>query len=79
MGKPQNWTLRHELRHPWAVAGFEPTRELNMNFYGYPTIAPIGQDEYLVVFTERALIDGHEQADLFYFRFSLAMIAGTVP
>jgi len=68
MGKPQNWDLRRELRRPWAVDGFKPDRQLNMNFYGYPTIAAISEDEYLVVFTERARIDGHEQADLYYFR-----------
>ncbi len=71
VGKSQNWTQRYDLRRPWAVEEFEPKRRLNMNFYGYPTIAQIGDGEYLVVFTERARIDGHEQADLLYFRFNL--------
>ncbi|MFO7904873.1 MAG: sialidase family protein [Pirellulaceae bacterium] len=68
MGKPENWTLRYELTRPWAQADFYKDRPLNQNLYGYPTIAPINQDEYLVVFTERAVMHGAEQADLYYFR-----------
>ena len=70
LGNPTGWTLQHELLRPWAEAGFEG-RPLNQNLYGYPTISPINEDEYLVVFTERAVMDGSEQADLYYFRMSL--------
>ena len=67
-GNPEAWTLQHELRRPWARLGFDGDRPLNQNLYGYPTIAPINNDEYLVVFTERARMQGTEQADLYYFR-----------
>jgi len=65
---PGNWTLQHELKRPWASEGFRRNRPLNKNFYGYPTIAPINEQEYLVVFTERSQVQGAEQADLYYFR-----------
>ncbi|MFP4620114.1 MAG: sialidase family protein [Bacteroidales bacterium] len=67
-GKPKNWTLRQELLRPWAREDFDENRPLNKNLYGYPTIAPINEKEYLVVFTERAQMHGTEQADLYYFR-----------
>ena len=67
-GNPNGWTLQHELRRPWAMLGFDGDRPLNQNLYGYPAIAPTGEDEYLVVFTERARMEGTEQADLYYFR-----------
>lgn len=65
---PGNWTLQHELKRPWAREDFRGNRPLNKNLYGYPTIAPINEQEYLVVFTERAQVQGSEQADLYYFR-----------
>ena len=71
IGNPQGWVLQHELKRPWAALGFEGNRPLNQNFYGYPTIAPINENEYLVVFTERAVMQGTEQADLYYFRLLL--------
>lgn len=71
LGNPEGWTLQHELRRPWAGIGFGGDRPLNQNFYGYPTMAPISEDEYLVVFTERAEMDGSEQADLYYFRLAI--------
>ena len=67
-GNPTGWTLQHELLRPWAEAGFSGDRPLNQNFYGYPAITPINENEYLVVFTERAVMDKSEQADLYYFR-----------
>ena len=67
-GNPTGWKLQHELLRPWAEAGFTGDRPLNQNLYGYPTITPINKNEYLVVFTERAMMDGSEQADLYYFR-----------
>jgi hypothetical protein len=67
-GNPNGWTLQHELRRPWAMLDFDGDRPLNQNLYGYPSIAPVGEDEYLVVFTERAMMEGTEQADLYYFR-----------
>jgi len=68
MGNPQNWTLQYELPRPWAKENFDKDRPLNQNLYGYPAIAPIDENEYLVVFTERARMHGTEQADLYYFR-----------
>ena len=68
---PKGWTLQHELKRPWASLGFEGDRPLNQNLYGYATIAPINENEYLVVFTERAVMQGTEQADLYYFRMIL--------
>ncbi len=68
MDNPENWTLHYELPRPWAMPDFDKDRPLNQNLYGYPTIAPINEDEYLVVFTERARMHGTEQADLYYFR-----------
>ncbi|MFO7775092.1 MAG: sialidase family protein [Candidatus Hydrogenedentota bacterium] len=68
MDDPQNWTLQYELPRPWAKENFAKDRPLNQNLYGYPTIAPINENEYLVVFTERARMHGAEQADLYYFR-----------
>src|SRR5690625_2062939 len=65
-GQAGNWKFEHELKRPWARG--TDSRPLNQSFYGYPTIAPINDHEYLVVFTERATIDGSEQADLYYFR-----------
>lgn len=65
---PEGWTLQFEILRPWADASIRDRRPLNHTFYGYPTIAPIGDDEYLVVFTERARMKGTEQADLYYFR-----------
>ena len=67
-GKPEGWKLQHELIRPLARLEFTGKRPLNGVFYGYPTIAPVNEDEYLVVFTERSLMDGSEQADLYYFR-----------
>ncbi len=67
-GKPEGWKLQHELLRPWASLDFKGERPLNQNLYGYPTIAPINKNEYLVVFTERAVMHGSEQADLYYFR-----------
>ncbi len=68
LGRPENWTLQFELARPLAMEAANQDRPLNRPFYGYPTIAPINEDEYLVVFTENATIDGREQADLYYFR-----------
>jgi hypothetical protein len=68
IGNPGGWKLRHELRRPLAVLGYEGDRPLNQNLYGYPAIAQIDENEYLVVFTERSVMDGTEQADLYYFR-----------
>lgn len=65
---PKNWTLQHELPRPLATLKFSGDRPLNENFYGYPTIAQINEQEYLVVFTDRAKMNGTEQADLYYFR-----------
>ena len=67
-GNPSGWTLQHELLRPWANPTFRGDRPLNQNFYGYPTIAPINEREFLIVFTERAIMDGTEQADLYYFK-----------
>jgi hypothetical protein len=67
-GHPGNWTFESELLRPWASEEFNEDRPLNQSFYGYPTIAPVSEHEYLVVVTERAVIDGTEQADLYYFR-----------
>ena len=68
MGNPKNWTLQHELLRPWAATNFKGDRPLNLNFYGYPTIAPINDREYLIVFTKRSRMHGTEQADLYYFK-----------
>jgi len=68
IGNPENWTLQYELLRPWARGDFDGDRPLNQNLYGYPTIAPINDREYLVVFTERNRMHGTEQADLYYFR-----------
>jgi hypothetical protein len=68
---PTGWTLQHELKRPWAFPSLAGDRPLNQELYGYPTIAPINEKEYLVVFTERAYMDGSEQADLYYFRVSI--------
>lgn len=67
-GNPGNWTLQYELLRPWAREDFQEERPVNQNFYGYPTIAPVSDDEYLIVFTERNQMHGTEQADLYYFR-----------
>lgn len=67
-GNPSGWTLQHELKRPWSSLGFNDERPLNQNLYGYCTIAVINKDEYLVVFTERARMQGTEQADLYYFK-----------
>ena len=67
LGSPEGWKLQHELRRPWA--GLKQEGPLNQNFYGYPTIAQISEQEYLVVFTERAVLEGTEHANLYYFRF----------
>tara|TARA_R110002124_G_scaffold206581_6_gene373242 strand:+ start:73571 stop:73987 length:417 start_codon:yes stop_codon:yes gene_type:complete len=67
LGSPEGWKLQHELRRPWA--GLKQEGPLNQNFYGYPTIAQINEQEYLVVFTERAVLEGTEHANLYYFRF----------
>jgi len=50
------------------MLSFGEDRPLNQNLYGYPAIAPINGNEYLIVFTERAVMNGTEQADLYYFR-----------
>ena len=68
IGNPEAWTLQHELRRPLAALNFDGDRPLNGVFYGYATIAPINEDEYLVVFTERSMMQGAEQTDLYYFR-----------
>ncbi len=68
LGKPGNWTFEYELSRPWASKTYDGDRPLNQNLYGYPTIAPLNDKEYLVVFTERARVEGTEQADLYYFR-----------
>jgi hypothetical protein len=65
---PAGWALQHELRRPFVFSSLRADRPLNQELYGYPTIAPINEQEYLVVFTERAYMDGSEQADLYYFR-----------
>ena len=65
---PGNWSFEYEITRPWADEIYRDIRPLNLSFYGYPTIAPINENEYLVVFTERASMDGTEQADLYYFR-----------
>ncbi|MEX0884507.1 MAG: sialidase family protein [Cyclobacteriaceae bacterium] len=67
IGNPEGWTLQHELRRPWAGLDHE-VDTVNQNFYGYPTIAPINEQEYLVVFTERSKKNGTEHASLYYFR-----------
>jgi hypothetical protein len=67
-GNPAGWRLQHELQRPWSKLNFNGDRPLNKNFYGYPTIAPISEQEYLVVFTERASMHNSEQADLYYFK-----------
>jgi len=72
IGNPEGWRLQHELRRPWAKLDFDGNRPLNQNLYGYPTIAPINEEEYLVVFTERARMQGTEQADLYYFRLLIS-------
>ena len=68
---PGNWTLQHALPRPWATERYSGRRPLNSNLYGYPSVAPISEDEYLVVFTERARMEGTEQADLICFRVTL--------
>jgi hypothetical protein len=68
MGNPKGWRLQFELLRPWAALNFAGDRPLNFNLYGYPTIAPVNEQEYLIVFTERAWMHGTEQADLYYFR-----------
>jgi sialidase-1 len=70
-GNPENWILRHELLRPWARSDFDGDRPTTYSFYGYPTIAPISDSEYLVVFSERNHMHGTEQADLYYFRLIL--------
>ncbi len=65
---PGNWSFAYEITRPWADEMYRDIRPLNLSFYGYPTIAPINENEYLVVFTERATMEGTEQADLYYFR-----------
>lgn len=65
---PKGWKLQHELCRPHAGLNYNGNRPLNLNLYGYNTIAPINDQEYLVVFTERAKMHGTEQADLYYFR-----------
>jgi hypothetical protein len=72
IGNPEGWNLQYELRRPWAGLGFDGNRPLNQNFYGYPTIAPINAQEYLIVFTERSKMNGTEQADLYYFRLTIS-------
>lgn len=67
-GNPENWTLQYELLRPWAREDFDGDRPLSYTFYGYPTIAPINDREYLIVFSERNHMHGTEQADLYYFR-----------
>lgn len=67
-GNPNGWTLEQELPRPWAEGDFGVERPLNQNLYGYPAVAPVSENEYLVVFTERAVMQGREQADLFYFK-----------
>lgn len=67
-GNPKGWTLQHELLRPLSSLDAAGNRPLNLNLYGYPTIAPINECEYLVVFTERSRMHGSEQADLYYFR-----------
>lgn len=69
---PQGWMLQFKLLRPWARDGAAEDRPLNSDFYGYPTLAPINDDEYLFVFTERANIQGTEQADLYYFRMRIS-------
>ncbi|MFO7906984.1 MAG: hypothetical protein R6U98_30285, partial [Pirellulaceae bacterium] len=68
---PQGWTLQLEIPRPWADESIRDKRPLNHTFYGYPTIAPISDDEFLVVITERARMQGAEQADLYYFRMGV--------
>jgi hypothetical protein len=68
IGNPKGWMLQHELRRPWVSLAFDDNRPLNRVFYGYPSIVPINNKEYLVVFTENATIEKKEQADLYYFR-----------
>jgi hypothetical protein len=67
---PCNWTLHDEIPRPMAMAKFDRERPLNQDFYGYPTVAPLNEDEYLVVLTDRAIEDG-ETADLYSLRISL--------
>ena len=71
MGNSKGWTLQHELLRPSADINFKGDRPLNRVLYGYPTIAPINANEYLIVFTECATMDGTEQADLYYYRLIL--------
>lgn len=65
---PESWTLAYERRRPLASETYAQQRPLNHRMYGYPTIAPINDREYLVVFSESVVMGGREQADLFYFR-----------
>ena len=71
MGSPEGWKLQHELPRPLALSKFAESRPLNFNFYGYATIAPINEKEYLIVFTERSKVLETEQADLYYFRLMI--------
>lgn len=68
---PKGWTQQAELLRPWARDDLKGDRPLNHTFYGYPTIAPLGEGRFLVVFTERARMGGREQADTYYCRFEL--------
>ncbi len=71
MDNPGGWTRQLEIPRPWADDAIRDKRPLNNSFYGYPTITPINDDEYLVVITERARMHGTEQADLYYFRLQI--------
>ncbi len=68
---PQGWTLQEKLLRPWARKDWNIARPLNNSLYGYPTIAPINENEYLVTFAERARMKGHEQADIYYLRIKI--------
>lgn len=72
LGNSKAWKLEHELRRPFSFLNYDGDRPLNQNLYGYCTIAPINENEYLVVFTERSIMHGTEQADLYYFKIILS-------
>ncbi len=71
-GNSKAWKLEHELRRPFSLLNYDGDRPLNQNLYGYCTIAPVNENEYLVVFTERSVMHGTEQADLYYFKIILS-------
>ncbi len=68
---PNSWTLHDEIPRPLALANYIGERPLNGPMYGYPTMAPIDDGEYMVIVTDRAMEDGTESADLYALRVSI--------